>query len=269
MQNPTIFINGKLGDRLSSLDRGLLYGDGVFETIAFRKGYLQFWDEHIARLNDGCDVLGITGLDNQLLIKEVEQLTHSGEQCVIKIIITRGIGDRGYKPNQLPATRIIQKFSFPDFPASYTEQGIDVTLCSYRLSQQTKLSKIKHLNRLEQVLARSEWDDEFQEGLVCDANNHVIEATSSNVFFECDNALITPDLNLCGVEGVLRNVVLKYCNDNYVNFEVRDINLNEVENFPGMFVCNSIIGIWPVKSFNQRPMSKTAIITNLMSEFNS
>ena len=107
MQNSAIIINGKPGSHISSLDRGLLYGDGVFETIAIRKGLPQFWDEHLERLNIGCNVLGITVVDKNLLKDEIERLTNTNEHCVIKIIITRGIGDRGYKPTQQSSTRIL------------------------------------------------------------------------------------------------------------------------------------------------------------------
>ncbi len=269
MQLPAVIINGAQGDSLSSLDRGLLYGDGVFETIAVKQGVPQYWQEHVKRLKLGCETLGISGLDSSLLEVEVNQIIDVDKQCVIKIIITRGIGDRGYKPTQQNLTRIIHKFPWPQFPASYTELGVDVTLCDIRLSQQSKLAQIKHLNRLEQVLARSEWDDEYQEGLVRDSFNHIIEATASNVFFEIDNGLITPDLKKCGVAGVLRNQVINYCNNNDIKLFIRDFSLNEIPNIQGMFVCNSIIGIWPVKSFNNLSMSKTAIITKLISVFNN
>ena len=269
MQAPAIIINGEQGDRLSSLDRGLLYGDGVFETIAVKQGQPQYWQEHLKRLYLGCKTLNIFGLDSALLENEVNQLINADEQCVIKIIVTRGIGDRGYKPTQQTLSRIIQKFPWPEFPPSYTEFGIDVTLCDFRLSQQTNLAQIKHLNRLEQVLARSEWDDEYQEGLVCDTDDNIIEATSSNIFFAIDNELITPGLAKCGVAGILRSQVINYCNNNDIKLSVRDFSLDEISNVQGMFVCNSIIGIWPVKGFNKLSMSKTAIIKKLMSVFNS
>ena len=269
MQFPAVIINGAQGDSLSSLDRGLLYGDGVFETVAVKQGKPQYWQEHLKRLNLGCEILGISGLDTSLLEVEVNQIIDGDTQCVIKIIITRGIGGRGYKPTQQKLTRIIHKFPWPQYPQSFTDQGVDVTLCDIRLSQQTKLAQIKHLNRLEQVLARSEWDDEYQEGLVCDSFDHVIEATSSNVFFEIDNGLITPDLTKCGVAGILRNQVINYCNNNNIKLSIRDFNLNEIQNIQGMFLCNSIIGIWPVKSFNNLSMSKTAIISKLISVINN
>ncbi len=263
-----IIINGEYDDSLSSLDRGLLYGDGVFETIAVKQGQPQYWREHLKRLRLGCEVLGLSGLDNAVLRDEVSRIVGVDTQCVIKIIITRGIGDRGYKPTQQALTRIIQKFPWPEFPRVYTELGIDVTLCDFRLSQQTRLARIKHLNRLEQVLARSEWNEEYQEGLVCDTDGYVIEAISGNVFFEINDYMITPDLKTCGVAGVLRSQIINYCNNHSIQLLIRDFNLNEISKIQAMFLCNSIIGIWPVRSFNELILPKTPIINRLMSVFN-
>ncbi|MCZ6565024.1 MAG: aminodeoxychorismate lyase [Gammaproteobacteria bacterium] len=269
VQTPACIINGEQGDSLSSLDRGLLYGDGIFETIAIQQGQPQYWQEHLERLKLGCEILGLSGLDHALLKTEVEKLIDVDAQCIVKIIITRGVGGRGYKSTQQSLTRIIQKFPWTEYPESYTQSGIDVTLCEFRLAQQSKLAQIKHLNRLEQVLARSEWADEYQEGLVCDQEDHIIEATSSNVFFEMASCLVTPELTGCGVAGVLRNKVINYCNNNDIQLSIREFSLSEISDIQGMFVCNSVIGIWPVKCFSNLTLPKTAIIKKLMSIFNT
>ncbi len=267
MKIPDIIINGETGNSISSLDRGLLYGDGVFETIAVKQGQPEYYQAHLSRLLHGCDILGIYGVDKDILISEVNQLINTDQQCVIKIIITRGIGERGYKPTQMHPSRIIQKFPWPEFSANYTKLGIDITLCDFRMAKQSKLAKIKHLNRLEQVLARSEWDDEFQEGLVCDTENHIIEATSANVFFEINGSLVTPALDFCGVAGVFREQIIKYCRQHKIELMVRDVLLNELENVQAMFLCNSVIGIWPVKRIDKRILDKTAIIDKLLAVF--
>ena len=267
MQTPEIIINGEAGNSISSLDRGLLYGDGVFETIVIKQGKPEYYQAHLSRLMHGCDVLGISAVDQTILTSELEQLIDTDQQCVIKIILTRGIGNRGYKPTQANPSRILQKFSWPDFPASYKESGIDVTLCNFRLAKQSKLAKIKHLNRLEQVLARSEWQDEFQEGLVCDEDNRIIEATSANVFFQINDMLVTPEIDSCGVAGVLREQVINYCRSQNIELLIRDVVLNELDKVQAMFLCNSVIGIWPVKRIDQRILDKTAIIYKLLTVF--
>ena len=269
MQTAAVVINGKCGDGLSTLDRGLLYGDGIFETVAVKQNQLQYWEKHLQRLRLGCEVLCLPGLDEILLKNEVRQLIGEEERCVIKIIITRGVGARGYKPPQGTQTRIIQKFPWPKFPPSYTTSGVDVKLCDFKLAHQTRLAWVKHLNRLEQILARNEWSDEYQEGLVCDTDGYIIEATSSNVFFEVGSGLVTPDLQRCGVAGVLRSEVVDYCNSNGIKLSIRDFGLDEVDKVQAMFLCNSIIGIWPVRHFNKLVMARTAIINELISVFNT
>ena len=272
MQNPAIIINGHQTETISSLDRGLLYGDGVFETVAVKQGKLIHWSDHLERLETGCKALNICGLDTSVLEEEVQLILEtnaSQENCVVKIIITRGVGGRGYKPSKQALTRIVQRFPWSENPASYLDAGVKVTLCEFRLSQQSRLAKIKHLNRLEQVLARSEWDDEFQEGLVCDENNNIIEATSSNVFFQLDDKLITPDLSSTGVAGVMRKNIIEYCRLNDIAVEIRSFKLSEVSQIQAMFLCNSINAIWPVQSYCEQKLGKTAIIDQLVAVFNS
>ncbi len=262
-----VIINGEPGDGLSTLDRGLLYGDGVFETIAVKQGRPQYWERHLQRLRLGCKALRLPGADEAVLKDEVRRLIGGDGRCVIKVIVTRGAGGRGYKPPRSAQTRIIQKFPWPQFPSGYVTSGVDVTLCDFKLAHQPGLAGIKHLNRLEQVLARSEWDDEYQEGLVCDTDGHIIEATSSNVFFEVGGGLVTPDLQKCGVAGVLRSEVIDYCNSHGIKLSVRDFGLDEVADIEAMFLCNSIIGIWPVRHFNELAVARTATVDELIAVF--
>lgn len=269
MQVPTITVNGQACENVSALDRGLLYGDGLFETMAVRDGSIRFLEEHLRRLQTGCQVLGLEGLDHDTLTQEVAQAIDSDQECIIKVIITRGAGERGYRPVRQALTRIVQKFPRPVFPQAYEDPGIDVTLCKFRLSHQPRLAQIKHLNRLEQVLARNEWEDEYQEGLVCDIQDHVIEATASNVFFETNGGLVTPDLSQCGVAGILREQIIDYCHRHHIELSVRALRLAETADMDAMFVCNCIIGIWPVKRFDSLRFSRSELTRKLMSVFNS
>ena len=268
MQTPAILVNGQANELVSSLDRGLLFGDGLFETIAVRNGTPAFWDDHIQRLQHGCKVLRLACPDCSLLRTEVNGLVDDEEECVIKIIVTRGVGGRGYSFGEQSPTRIIQKFPWPDHPREYTDVGINLTLCRFRLSQQSRLAQIKHLNRLEQVLARDEWKHEYQEGLVCDTQGNIIEATSSNVFFEVGGQLITPDLANCGVAGILRQQVIDYCSHHGIPLVIGNFGLNDMVRVEAMFVCNSIAGIWPVKRFNAMQVTRSVITERLMSVFN-
>ncbi len=268
MQDPEVIINGQRGAQISSFDRGLAYGDGVFETIAVKQGELIHWDEHMRRLKQGCEVLGIQSLDEQILKSEADSLIQDKQKSVIKIIITRGVGGRGYKPASNKHTRIVQKHSWPDNIEQLQHQSINITQCEFRISRQSKLAQIKHLNRLEQVLARSEWDDEFHEGLVCDLEENIIEATSSNVFFEYDGGLITPDLSHSGVAGIMRNKVIEFCLSNDISLEIRDFKLAEISDQHGILLCNSILGLRQVCTYCGKNLAKTAIIERLIAAFN-
>lgn len=250
-------INGKITNEISFLDRGLQYGDGVFETIAVQNKSLLCWDEHLNRLALGCKRLNISLPDKTLLKDEASSLINSSNPGVIKIIITRGQGGRGYAlPNKQEPSRIISLYPWPEYPKENSTDGINVRVCNYRYAQNATLAGIKHLNRLEQVLTRSEWSDvSIAEGIVLDKEDNVIEGTMSNVFCVVDNVLCTPDLTECGVEGIIRNKIIEFASNLNIDVEVKKISLQMLNNADEIFVCNSIIGIWPVKMINDKLFS--------------
>lgn len=242
-------INGQQCNEISINDRGLQYGDGVFETIAVQDSSLLCWDEHINRLEAGCQRLKIPFSNKSLLKNEARSLIDPDEQGVLKIIITRGQGGRGYAlPDNPSPNRIISLYPFPDYPEENASQGINVRMCDYRYSKNPDLAGIKHLNRLEQILARSEWNDtSIAEGIVLDIDDNVIEGTMSNLFCFIDNVLYTPDLTECGVAGVIRNQIIKLASGLNINLEIKKISQQTLKEADEVFLCNSVIGVWPVK----------------------
>ena len=163
-------VNGKVEGCVNVADRGLSYGDGLFETIAIRGGVPLLWDAHLQRMKHGAARLKIP-FDNVLTAAFLQDfqslLKHSTSDAVLKLTLTRGVGARGYwaDPNA-GVTRIAAISAMPDMSALQA-LGISVRLCSTQLARQPLLAGIKHLNRLEQVLARSEWDDShITEGIV-------------------------------------------------------------------------------------------------------
>ncbi len=273
LHSNTILVKGMLTDSLPVNDRGLQYGDGVWETIAIKDGQAMQLSAHLLRLQRGIDALAIVGLDIELLKREIAQLiriklnteqnTELGikqntkqstrYQAILKIIITRGSCGRGYSPQGCDKpTRILSLHPWPDYPASYTETGIHITLCETRLSHNSQLAGFKHLNRLEQVLARAEVGASSQEGLVRDHENNVIEATMSNVFIVKTNGeMVTPDLSLCGIEGIARSCIISELEKMDVKLSIAQVTLKDIEQAEGLFLTNSIITIWPVKQFQQ------------------
>ena len=245
----SFLINGELNDQIAISDRGLQYGDGLFETIAVEDGQCEHWHEHMSRLAEGCERLKIPVPDAQLLLSEAQQLFADKHLAVLKIMITRGSGGRGYKiPDTVSATRIISIHEWPTLPSMNKVLGIQLHLCETKLSHQPALAGIKHLNRLEQVLARSEWQDtDIGEGLMADINGNIIEGTMSNYFAVINGELITPEIVDCGVAGIMRAHIIRQAVLHEITVRERNMKIDELLLADEIFVCNSIIGIWPVR----------------------
>jgi len=199
-----VLVGGQAEDRISVLDRGLGYGDGLFETIRFVGAEAPLWSRHMHRLEEGCRRLGLPMPARSVLLDEARAVSGELPQSVVRITLTRGTGARGYKPPAQPKpTRIVAAFEAPPPDAVAYADGIRVRLCATRLAPQPLLAGLKHLNRLEQVLARAEWDDPtIAEGLLCDADGLVISATAANLFAVFGGVLATPAVDRCGVAGV-------------------------------------------------------------------
>jgi 4-amino-4-deoxychorismate lyase len=251
-----MLINGKAGNLISIRDRGLLYGDGVFRTLRAAGGQALHWPLHYSKLQHDCAALGIDCPGYARLSDELDGLLAEHPDAVFKIIVTRGLSDRGYAPAPFASpSHLWDVFPMPDYPENYALQGVELALCELRLSHQPRLAGIKHLNRLENVLAAAELagpGDSVAEGLLLDADEKVIEGTRSNVFLISGDRLITPDLSRCGVAGVTRDRVLACAGGIGMAVEVRDIGLYEVFAADEVFLSNSVFGIWPVSRFGQQ-----------------
>jgi 4-amino-4-deoxychorismate lyase len=250
------WIDGQPMELLSVKDRGLAYGDGLFETIAVNAGIPVLLERHMARLGAGCARLLI---DLDLTVVRAELLAFSRElgDGVAKLIVTRGDGVRGYAPPKAVAPRrILQGGTKPAYPVSNAELGVRLFPCATRLAEQPLLAGMKHLNRLEQVLARAEWQDaEHAEGLMLDTSGRVVEGVYSNLFLCRDGVLFTPDLSRCGVAGVMRAELLAQAESYGVRCEVRDIGLDGLLQADEVFLCNSLYGIWPVRALQRHQWS--------------
>lgn len=242
-------LNGEHKQHLTFLDRGFQYGDGLFETIAVHNGTPVFLEQHLRRLLQGCQRLLISPPNAELLKREALQLIDISEHAVLKIIITRGVGGRGYQqPHPVNPTRILSLHPFPSYPDDYFRQGITAQFCRTQLGLNPVLAGIKHLNRLEQVMARAEWHTaDIQEGLMLDFEGNVIAGTMSNFFLVRDNVVYTPVIKNCGVEGILKKIVSTLAKENGIQVIAKNISKQEVYDAHELFVTNSIIGIWPIK----------------------
>lgn len=251
-----MLVNGVSGNLISIRDRGLLYGDGVFRTFPVINGQPQHWPLHFQKLHHDCSALGIACPDFELLSAELALLQSEHLDAVFKIIVTRGLATRGYAPSiDAVSSHIWDVFPLPVYPQGYAAQGVALRLCTLRLGCQPRLAGIKHLNRLENVLAAAECTD-VAEGLLLDVEGNVIEGVRSNVFLISNNRLITPDLSRCGVSGVQRDRVIACAAAIGMPVEVRDVRLEELHAADEVFLTNSVFGIWPVAQLESRCWTK-------------
>lgn len=247
-----LLINGLSGFSIPALDRGLQYGDGLFETIAVAAGEPCLWHRHRQRLERGCRRLKIEIPDGDILLEEVYREIDRRPRGVIKIVLTRGSGGRGYLPPQIQTpTRLVYFSEWPEYPAGLTRSGVRVRLCETRLGQNAALAGLKSLNRLEQILARTEWvDRDISEGLMRDTEGYLVEGTMSNLFVVSEAQLRTPDLGVCGVAGVMREVVMDQAERLGIPLSIEKLTLRDLASANGLFLSNSLIGIWPVREFD-------------------
>jgi 4-amino-4-deoxychorismate lyase len=200
------------------------------------------------RLLCGAARLDIHAPPESLLRQEAEQVCRSAGRGVLKIILTRGVSGRGYAPDkQAQPTRTVSLSPWPDYPTEQRTHGVAAQFCRTMISRNQTTAGIKHLNRIEQVLARAELDKDCREGLMCNEFGHVIEGTMTNLFIVSQDRLLTPDLSHSGVEGVMRGLVLERAVELSLEACVMDINKRDVLQADEVFLTNSLIGLWPVR----------------------
>ncbi len=253
----SILINGEPASVLESTDRGLQYGDGVFETIAVSQGKPEFLSRHLQRLQAGCQKLGFDPPKQQSITDEINQLCSRQQSVVIKIQISSGNSARGYsRATEQSPNRILTRLAFPQRSQQLYDSGIKLRLCQHRLSINPALAGIKHLNRLDQVLGRNEWRcNDIHEGVMLDTDGYVVEGTMSNLFLVSGGRLLTALLDRVGVAGIIRSVVLEQAQHAGVPVAVQRISLKDLINADEIFMTNSVIGVWPVRQFETRMLS--------------
>ena len=242
------YINGEQRSAISVLDRGFMYGDGVFETILSCHANMPLWAYHYERLTSGCERLNIPVPSEASLLAQIQPHLQPTLHEVIKIVVTRGEGERGYRCTGPTSPNVVISLAQRPFRSpEYWQAGISVFCCAIRLARQPALAGLKHLSRLEQVLAAQEWTDDYQEGLMCDEEDNVIETTSHNLFCVKGGRLYTPDLSLAGVSGIMRRYVIELARQMGIPVYIENVKSTTISDMDEVFVTNSIDGIWPVK----------------------
>jgi 4-amino-4-deoxychorismate lyase len=276
---PVIAVNGVLGAQVSPLDRGFAYGDGVFETCKMLHGKIPLWRLHKERLLNSCEKLfipvSIDLVEAQFANLIASLAAKDTEHAVVKITVTRGQGGRGYRaPETVSPTIVIGAFPAASYPHSYFSEGVTVKLCNQRLSCNPGLAGLKHLNRLEQILARAEWqDDAIAEGLLLDTQGNLIESVFSNIFLIKNGELFTPDLSESGVAGVMRRFIIEtLAPQASLKTHIQKLGLKDLIAADAVFLCNSLYGIWPVQkliSEQEYGFYPNPVISNLQNLLSS
>ena len=249
-------MNGIETSAIDIADRGLAYGDGLFETMRVIEGEIPLFSHHLRRFLKGVAVLGLG--DETRLKRDFQHYVQSAlirikdNACfgssIVKMMVTRGNGGRGYlPPEEANCHFIVQVFDFPYYPSSFSTEGISLRECQYRLGFQPQLAGIKHLNRLDQVLASQELLNE-PEGLLMDYDDKVIEGTKSNLLVFKNGQVLTPNLSSCGVHGVLRDELLEPSNKLNLRVKIEDLTLDDVVDSDALAMINSVFGIWFVQT---------------------
>ena len=261
------FHDGEPVNVVSIDDRAFQYGDGLFETVAIRSGEPRLWSYHMDRLAAGCERLSIAAPDAQALRKQLDSaLAESGEMpadCAAKIIISSGVSGRGYaRENPTTATAYIGIFAARPVAAELYRDGVETLVCKTKLAPFSFAAGLKTLNRLEQVVARSECVAQAAfEGLTLDASEQLICGTMSNVFIVSNESISTPSLHRCGVEGVMRRHTIETLAANDITVDIRDVGEAELYRCDEVFLTNSQFGLLPVrrcgeKVWRQHPVTR-------------
>ena len=265
-------VNGHFGGSLPMSDRGLAYGDGLFETLYFQYGRCTLARFHWARLLKGCERLSIPLSEEQLLSDLQLFLTNLAKQKsvpdgIVKLIVTRGSGGRGYVPPDKPQATLIWQW-FPLVESSMEAlEGVALSVSSIRLAKQSQLAGLKHLNRLEYVLAgQAAAEDKIP--LLLDTDGLVIETLSHNIFFVRAGVMITPSLMYCGVDGVLKQFLQQQLAPSLsVKVQEENISLDQLMAADEVFIGNSVRGFWPVTSLTSNEKTVRWSIGNICRQF--
>jgi 4-amino-4-deoxychorismate lyase len=247
------WINGRRQSALDPRDRGLQYGDGLFETMRVQKRGIRLLDYHLERLAAGCGLLRIRLPKQAALRRELQRIAALRQKGVLKLIVTRGAGPRGYRPRpNARATRIVTLHALPRHVFADAEKAVRLRICTTPLSTNPRLAGIKSLNRLDSVLARGEWTDaRIWEGLMRDVDGNWVCGTMSNLFLRRGSVLTTPLLDRCGVAGVMRRWILENAAAVQLRIVERRVQWRDFQSAEEIFMSNAVAGICSVRTIDR------------------
>lgn len=259
-----VLVNGETDNSISAFDRGLNYGDGLFETMVVVENRIRFFSDHLERLQKGCEKLALNMPAHNTIESDLNKLCAAQKEStfIFKILLTRGSSGRGYLPSkEVATTRVSSSHSFPAELSELQRDGLKVHLCDTRLSLNAALAGIKHTNRLEQVMASLERvDTKYDEGLVLSLDDYVVEGTKSNIFWQSGGEFYTPSIEHCGVAGVTRAKVIEILENANHTVNIGEYRLTDVASADLVFMTNSTMLIAQVRQLGKSTWSAQPLI---------
>lgn len=267
--------NGAFAGSVQVGNRGLHYGDGVFRTMLLHGGTIVAADAQIERLTADAAALGLDAPSREFLLAELAAVADLDEAS-LKLMLIRTDTGRGYPPRTHRADLLLLAYPPPDWPAAHMLDGIAAIRSPVTMASQPLLAGVKHLNRLEQVLASRDWPADIDEAILGDERGNPICGTRSNLFWVSNGCLHTPALDRCGVAGVTRSQVLALAAQLGIDCHIASQPWTVLQSADEAFVCNSLIGIWPLRRVDDhrypvdRPITRrlqTALVHPLAHPF--
>lgn len=266
-----IWVNGVKGDTVSVLDRGFSYGDGVFTTLKVSGGQCQLLTQHLVRLQQGITALAIAQIDFKLLLDDLTQKAKALDHGVLKVIITRGQGQRGYSSIGCDSpTIVISSGALPAIYQQWQTHGIALGVSTVALGLNPLTAGIKHLNRLEQVLVKQQIDaHKWTDAVVLDCQAFIVETSMANIFWRCGDKVCTPSLHFSGVKGLMRQQVIEQLNGSHLTVIEERFKLSAVMDADEVFMTNCLMGIVPINAIESTHFSVGETTTMLAKILNN
>ncbi len=259
--------NSLINESLEWQERGLHYGDGLFETLLKIDGVVPDLESHYQRLVKGCSQLYLPVPTLSWLKYKLTEVTQDSDTCIVKIIVTRGVGGRGLKlPDADQSSVFVLSYSY----TRPSHAALKVSVCDTRLPINANLSGLKHLNRLDYVLATIELSKKTDkdEAILCDTDGFIIEGIISNLFFCKDSLIFTPSLSLSGVDGIMRSKIIAYSDKIQRPVHIGRFRLDQLLHADEIFLCNNVQGIRSIGSVNGQAFETGTITRSMMEHFN-
>ncbi len=265
------WVNGVVSNQVSITDRGFSYGDGLFTTIKVTDSRCELLTEHLVRLQQGITALAITQIDFKVLLDEISAIAKSLGSGVIKIVITRGEGKRGYSSIGCNSPTVVVSTSLlPEVYQAWQRDGIALGVSTIALGINPLTAGLKHLNRLEQVLVKQQIDEnQWADAVVLDCQACIIETSMANLFWRSGDTVYTPNLDFSGVKGLMRQQVLAHLNADGVEIVEDRFKLSSITHAQEIFMTNCLIGVVPVVAIESKRYEIGRLTQQLQAMLNS